>query len=395
MKTYQYRGFDREGRAARGLIEGLSPKDVRERLAVAGILAEELRETGSVARFPLAVRAVVYRELGSLLVAGLPILRALDLLVNSPELTTVALPLAGIRDSVREGLSLADALKKASDSVSACEVALLRAGEQSGSIEKMLEGLASFLEEQEELREKIRSALIYPVIVITAGICVAILMLGLLLPRTREIVAGNRMPLPLITAFLLGVGRWAKVWIPAGLGLLGLLWILVHRRWRNDPDFRLACHRFVLRLPVLGRGLGILANLRFAHTFAVLLKGGVDAIEGFKLAGRATGNEWIAALTEREAEAVRHGIRLADAVRHIGPLAEGLPGWIETGEASGGLAELLERAAERYQARWERFLQRSLALLEPLLILLTGGFVLVITLAVLLPILTLSRSLVR
>ncbi|MCX7591757.1 MAG: type II secretion system F family protein, partial [Kiritimatiellae bacterium] len=154
-------------------------------------------------------------------------------------------------------------------------------------------------------------------------------------------------------------------------------------------------HRVFFRLPVVGRGLTSLVNLRFARTLAALLKGGVGAIEGFKLAGRATGNEWVALLAEREAETVRHGSSLSEAVRRIGPLSGGLPGWIQTGEAGGGLADLLERAADRYEMRWERFLERSVTVMEPLLILLIGGFVLTVTLSVLLPILSLSQMLAR
>ncbi|MCX7591065.1 MAG: type II secretion system F family protein, partial [Kiritimatiellae bacterium] len=234
MKTYEYRGFDREGRIVRGLIEGVSPKDVRERLAAGGILAERVTETGAGLRFPAPVRATVYRELAALLAAGIPILRALDLLVRSPELAVVAVPLAGIRDRVREGASLADALERVGDAVSPCEVAILRAAEHSGTVEKMLEGLAAFLEEQERVREKIQSALIYPAIVVTVGLCVAILMLGLLLPRAREMMDTNRVALPRLTVFMLGVGRWAKVWAPLLAGSVVLACMVLRRRLRQD-----------------------------------------------------------------------------------------------------------------------------------------------------------------
>ena len=114
-----------------------------------------------------------------------------------------------------------------------------------------------------------------------------------------------------------------------------------------------------------GKGRMLLANVRFARTFSILLQGGVPAVESFALAGRATGNAWIARLAEVEAEAVRHGSSVSDAVARIPPLAARLPGWIKVGEAGGELGRILDRAARRYEAHWDRFVARSLSLLEP------------------------------
>ena len=136
----------------------------------------------------------------------------------------------------------------------------------------------------------------------------------------------------------------------------------------------------------------MLASLRFCRTLSVLLKGGVALIDGLVLAGRATGSPWVARIAAEEAETVRHGGRLSDAVARIPPLAESLPGWIRIGEASGGLAKLLDSAGQRYQVRWDRFITRCLSFLEPILIIAIGGFVLLVTLSVLLPVLQLSQA---
>jgi len=392
VQTYEYRGYDATGKACRGLVEALSPKQAREKLVSGGILAERLAVSGGADRGRVSVdaRAMVYRGLASLLRAGLPLVRALGVLIDSPELTPVRPLLARVRDRVREGVSLAAALAEGSRSVTPFESAIVEAAESSGSVEMMLEQLAVFLEAQQKLREKVQGALVYPSIVFTVGICVAIVMLGLLVPRTRDILGGNEASLPALTAFMMALGRFCTTWGLALLGGLALGGLYARLRLERDAAFRRDWSRLLFRLPVFGRGCRLLVNLRFAQTLAILLRGGLSVIRAFPLAGRATGNPWIASLTEERAESIRHGGSLSDAVRSVPPLAESLPGWLEIGEASGGLEPLLVSAGQRYQERWDRYVSRCLALLEPLLILTIGGFVLLVTLSVLLPVINLS-----
>ncbi|NQT92115.1 MAG: type II secretion system F family protein [Lentisphaerae bacterium] len=146
---------------------------------------------------------------------------------------------------------------------------------------------------------------------------------------------------------------------------------------------------------MIGGGYGILVGLRFSRTLSILLQGGVSAVEALALAGEATGSCWMSEIAASEAESVRHGSSLSEAVARIPPLADTLPGWIQVGEASGNLARLLESAGERYQVRWDRYISRSLSFLEPVLILAIGSFVLLITLAVLLPVLSLTQGIGR
>lgn len=393
MKTYEYRGFDENGRACKGLVEALSIKDTREKLAADGILAERVSVTGQRLRFPADVRAVVYRELSSLLGAGLPLVRALDTLIQSPETGGSRVLLAGVRDRVKEGAPLAHALSEASSSITMFERAIIEVAERSATVELMLERLASFLEEQERLRGRIQGALIYPSIVLAVGICVAIVMLALLVPRARDMLADTGMPLPALTRFVIGFGGFMIKWGLLLAGALIAMFFYVRHRLSHDADFRVQCNRRLFSVPLLGRGYRILVNLRFSRTLLILLHSGISIIDSLILAGRATGSAWIARLAETEAGSVRHGSSLSDAVRRIPPLSSSLPGWIQIGEASGGLERLLESAGQRYQEHWDRFVGKCLGFLEPVLILLIGGFVLLVTLSVLLPVLSLSQGL--
>ena len=392
MKTYEYRGFDDTGRSCKGLIEALSIKNAREKLAGDGILTESVSLTGRQLRFPLDVRVMVYREISSLLNAGLPLVRALDLLIQSPDMNNPRTLLAGIRDRVKEGAPLATAFSEASRSVTAFECAIIEAAERSATVELMLERLADYLEEQEKLKERIQSALIYPSIVLTVGICVAVLMLGVLVPRARDILQDSDVPLPVLTQWMMGLGSalmWGLCLVPFFLGFV----FYVRHKLNDDVDFRVRWNRRLFSIPLWGRGYTILVNVRFARTLSILLHGGMSLIDALGLAARATGSAWIEQLSKGETEAIRHGSSLSDAVRRMPPLSHSLPGLIQVGEATGELERLLDNGGKRYQDQWERFSSRCLSFLEPLLILAIGGFVLLVTLSVLLPVLSLSKGL--
>lgn len=392
MKTYEYKGYDANGRAVRGLLEALSAKEARAKLRHMGIWAERVFPTGQPLRFDPGARAYFYRELAALLAAGLPILKAFDVLLDLPDLGPVRSLLAGVRDRVREGISLAAALTQASHSVSPLERAVVEAGERSGTVETMLQNLADHLEERERVRERIYGTLLYPSLVVAVGSIVAAVMLGVLLPRTRALLETTSVPLPPLTAGMLRMGRWTVLAAPWAAAFFFAAVLALRRSLHRDRG-AIWWDRWLFQCPVVGRTRMLLVNQRFAHTLALLLRSGVSPVEAVEMAGRATGSRWIARLAGEAAEAVRHGASLSDAVSGIPPLAESLPGRIRIGEATGGVPDLLIHAAARYQEAWEQYVRRTLTLLEPALILGIGAFVLLVTLAVLLPILSLTRTL--
>ncbi len=392
MRTYAYKGFDGEGRPRKGLVEAASVKEARKALAGEGILAERISQGRESGRFAVDARGSFYRGLSSLLEAGVPLVRALDMLIESGEVRGHGFLLATVRDRVREGSSLAAALSAASGKVTAFEVAIVEAAERSATVGPSLDRLADFLEESERLRERVQGALIYPTIVVGVGIIVAVVMLGLLVPRTQDILASGGGDLPRLTSFMMGMGQFLFRWGAVVALLIVLGGVVLRGRIRGDADLRRRLDARLFRLPVVGRGYGLLANLRFAKTLAILLEGGTPLIDAMRLAGRATGSEWLAEMAERESDSVRQGSRLSDAVNRIPPLSDALPGWLRIGEAGGGMARLLERAAAGYEHRWNRFVTRCLALLEPLIILVIGGFVLLVTLSVLLPVISLTKT---
>lgn len=400
MRTYEYKGFDGTGRALKGLIEALDLKDARERLSSRGVMAETVQATHdqpSVSRRPwrdsfgLDVRAMLYRELAALLGSGLPLAQALDVLIAAPELGEHRARVAAARDRLREGSTLAAALHSMSDAVSAYEVAIIEAGEKTGALDAVLDRLASFLEEQIRLRDRIQSSLIYPAIVFSLSFVIGLFMMGLMIPRIGRLLAESAIPLPAITRVMIAMGKALLPCVALAAILIPILVMAFRRAARNNPATQAAWSALLFRIPLWRRPYTSLVNLRFVRTLTLLMEGGVPLVEGLALAARSTGNHWIVGLGTRAAETIRHGRSVADAIRSIPPLGESLPLWIQAGEASGKLEKLLQNAGDRFQQQWERQVSRAVAVVEPVLILAVGSFVLLVALSVLLPILTLNQ----
>jgi general secretion pathway protein F len=402
MTTFEYKGFDHSGRISRGMIEALDIKEAREKLSAMGILPEKVAPAGNSRsarrgmlnrHFGMEVRAMLYRELGSLIRAGLPLTQALDVLIQAPELGEHRASLAGIRDRVREGSTFAAALASASKKVSPFEQAVVEVGERAGTLEEILERLATFMEEQVRVAERVQTAMIYPMIVLVLAVVIVVVLLGVMVPAMGRMLSESHIPLPFLTRVMMFGGQWV---LPLFLPVLalGVIWVvMLRKRMAQNPQVREDWEKKWFGIPLVGRAYAFLVNLRFARTLALLLRGGVPLVEGMSLAGRSTGNAWIHRLSVEQAEQVRHGTNLSEAVRRMGPLGASLPGWIRAGEASGKLDSLLDNAADRYQQQWDKMISRMLSVLEPALIIIVGGFVLAISLSILMPVLQLNKTL--
>lgn len=404
MRTYSYRGYTDRGVACKGLVEAFNEKDAGDKLAARTVFTISLQEVGrEQKRFffsfrgkkaaPQDVRALLYRELAVLLRAGLPLAQALELLIETPELSAWHALLAGIRDAIRQGSSLAAAQEQAGFTDQPLEHALIEMGERAGALGDVLFRLADYLDERTRLHERIQTALIYPALVLMMSIVIMIFMFGFMMPRFTRLFSEARLVLPLFTRVVLAGGHLAGIILSVllVLSVAGMtLWQSVYRK-KTDCVIRL--ERLLFALPGVNLCYTAVVNMRFSQTLALLLRSGVGLIEALRYAGRASNSQWIAAEIDREAESVRHGSTLAHAIRRVAPLSGSLPGWIQAGEAGGDISLMLEEAGRRYQQQWNRMIARFLAILEPALILVIGFSVLVIALAVLMPVLSLNDAL--
>ncbi|HRT04672.1 MAG TPA: type II secretion system F family protein [Kiritimatiellia bacterium] len=402
MTTFAYKGYDASGRPQSGLIEAADPKDARKRLAARGILPETLQAAGgSAARrgapksaFVADVRTMFYRELAALLGSGVALVPALDVILQAPELDQARTLLAAVRDAVREGQSLRAALAAASAQVTPFEQAVVEVGERTGGMAEALARLATFLEEQEKLREKLATALLYPAVVVSLAVVIGGLVLAFMLPLVGRMFAEAHLDLPWLTRVLLAGGRAAglTLLLLAAGGVAGVA--ALRRRLRTDAALRLRIDRGLFALPLVGAGWRNLTSLRFVRVLGLLLERGVGLIESVPLAGRASGSAWLADCARRETDAMGQGKPLVEVIRGIRPLHPSLAAWVQAGEAGGNLIGLLDNAAQRFQQRWERLASRGMLVLEIGLTVAVGLFVALIALAVLLPVLQMNKGIV-
>ncbi|MGI5869210.1 MAG: type II secretion system F family protein [Kiritimatiellia bacterium] len=390
MATYDYSGYKADGSSCRGRIEAASAKEALRRLADVGVFAESVRPLGVSAPLGVSRRASIYRELGALLGAGLPMDRALGLMMGSED-AAVSSALAVVMSGVREGRRLADSVAAACDGMQAHERAALTAAEHSATLPAMLPKVADILESQEQVRERIRSALVYPTFVLVLGVVIATVMLGVVVPRTSAMLADSGLELPTASRLAVAVAKGFAVASVALAVALFAAWAAARRSAARSRGRAVAIDRFLLRLPFM-RAAHALAGMRFASTLSALTRSGMPVVDALPIAGASTGRPWIGRCVEEQAEAVRNGQSLSSAISALPHIGREIGDWVRVGEAGGCLEAMLDAAAGRLQREWDRALTRRLALLEPAILAAVGLFVLVLALALILPVVGMARA---
>jgi general secretion pathway protein F len=398
MKTFSYRGYARDGARARGMVEALDLKDAREKLAARGILTESVEPASGSragrrgrAHFDGYRRAAFYREFAALARAGVPVVAALELLLETQPDARHAPILAEMRDRIREGASPADALRRAIPDAAGFEIALLEAGQRSGRLGEVSDHLAAYLEDEYRIRDSLHSALIYPALVLALALAIAVVMVMALLPRLGTLFGESGIQLPALTRALIWLGQEGQLLAIFAIVLPPALLLWGRAIWRQ-PGSRSGIERLLARWPVVGSGIRLAAAIRFTRTLAILIRGGVPLVESLPLAGRASGNRSLELAVRQGAADVRQGRQVAAMLAECPLIGELLPPWYRAGEAAGDLPGMLEQAARRFQTQWETLLQRAVRLAEPALIVIVGMFVLLIALGILMPMLALNRA---
>lgn len=406
MKTFVYRGFDREGNRRKGAVEALDLKDAREKLTRTGILPEQVepaaggglhrksfRGTPSVALKNSGERAELYRALAALLRAGLPLAHALEVMLDQPGGGKADLlrDIAGVRDRIRDGAAFALALREAGAELSGFEDAVIESGERTGRLADVLGEVADYLDDAGRILATLKNAALYPAVIMGLSMVVGIGVLGFLVPKLASVFEDANMPLPLVTRVVVGIGAWfLPVILPVVAGL-SIAAVVAVRRVLGREDLRARVEQRLMRIRGVGYGMTLLVSARFARTCALLLGGGLSMVEAVALGGRATGSVWLAGLLQEKSEAIRHGESLSHALAGVPVLRETLSSWVKAGETAGDIPGMFNHAAGRYQLLWTQYIQRAVTLIEPALIILVALFVLVVALAILLPILSLSQ----
>jgi general secretion pathway protein F len=393
MPSFRFEAADSAGRIEKGLLEADSAAAARAALRARGLVplaAKSGRRRVPRRRFPESELALATRQLASLLSAGLPVAQALGATVEQAENRAVREVFAAVRSDVFAGHRLAEALAQFPREFPEVYRASVAAGEDAGQLAGVMERLADYLEERLALRSKLLGAFLYPAIVTLVAFAIVIFLMTYVVPQVVEVFSHSRQRLPWPTQALLLISyvvRVGGIWIVLALIALSFAF----RAWLRRPGRRLVWDRWVLGLPLLGRIVRGVNTARFASTLAILTSAGVPLLRALEAARATLSNAVLANAVGDVIEAVREGQGLAPALGRAKVFPPVLVHLAASGEATGELAPLLERAATNLAREAERRAMALSTLLEPLLILTMGAVVLAIVLAVLMPIIEINQ----
>jgi len=402
MPRYSYRAVTPAGDVSSGELEAANESEIVERLRDQGLLPMQIAQALGVATGPRASRPArpgwfaprnvtrdnvlgITRELATLLRAGLPLDRALELLITLAPSQPAAVMLQGIRDEVRGGKSLSQALDARREIFSRFYVNIVRAGEAGGALGTVLQRLADTMERTKELRDSVRSALIYPTILIFVAVASVMVLLIYVVPQFQSTFAQAGKALPIPTQIVIVVGTFLRNWWWVLIPVVGLIALAFRRRGRI-PSVRRARDARMLRMPLVGDLIAKVEVARFARTLATLLANGVTLLGALSIVRDTMGNVVLAGALDGVTAKLREGKGFGRPLAETDLFPRLATQMILVGEESGRLEEMLGRVADVYDREVATAIKRFLAVLEPVLILglavLVGGIVFSILLGV-------------
>jgi general secretion pathway protein F len=401
MSDFDYLALDTAGRERRGLVRAENAEQARDKLAGRRLYVVRVEASSAPAAPPLLSRRVLSRrrlsakqltvftrQLATLALVS-PLEEALRTIARQTEREHVRAVLLSVHGAVLEGQRLSDAMAREPASFPPLYRGMVAAGEGSGTLPAILERLAGLLERQALVRSKVLSALAYPLVLAVVAAFVVFALMVFVVPKVVEQFDDIGQQLPLLTRAVIGLSAFLAAWWWAiALALAGAA--LLASRALRDEALRLRFDAALLRLPLFGRLLRDLYAARMARTLATMVGSRLPLLEGLRLTTQTVHNRALCAATGGIAEAVRTGGSLSGALKRAGVFPPLLVYLAASGEASGRLDLMLERAADYLEQEFDSFTATALALLEPAIIVLMGAVVALIVLSILLPILQLD-----
>ena len=405
MAAYEYMALDARGKRMKGVLEADNVRQIRQLLRDQGLVplgvsvaVQSGPRTGGQRLFSFSRslsgldRVLITRQLATLVGAGLPIEEALNAVARQSEKQHVIALVMGVRSRVLEGRSLASSLDDFPSSFNALYCSSVAAGEQSGYLDRVLDNLAAYIERQFESRRDVEMAMMYPIILFALALLIVGALMVYVVPDMVRVLENMGRELPLITRFLIGASELAQAWwwaILAGVAgaVLGIRSLLRQERVRLEWDHR------KLALPLVRRITRSSNAARYANTLSILNSSGVPLVEAMRIASEVVSNAWLRRLLAEATRKVSEGASLRTGLQGVGYFPPMLLHMVASGESSGELDAMLDRVALYQQAEVERIVTTLVTLLQPLMLLLMGGLVMFIVMAVLLPILNMNQLL--
>ena len=419
MPVYEYKGLDGKGKGTQGVREAENPRALKAALRKEGIFLTDLYESKGITadkkkiggsqkkgegffakeidfkkyfqRIKLQEIALFTRQLATLTNAGIPLVECLTALSDQTENEKFKRVLSQIKDKVNEGSPFAEALREHPDAFDDLYVNMVRAGESAGALEQVLYRLADFTEAQMKLRRQLSGALVYPMVMVAMGVIIVIVLMTFVVPKITKLFEDINATLPIYTQILIAVSNamssyWFIVFPVIGMG------IYFFRRYLKSPKGTEAYDRFVLRVPIFGGLVRMVATSRFASTMATLLASGVPMLAAMDIVKTIVGNTVMAKVIDEARDNVREGESLAVPLRRSGQFDPIVGHMITVGERSGHLEEMLGHVANAYESQVETRVQQMASLLEPLILVAMAVVVGFIIMSIMMPIMQLNNA---
>jgi general secretion pathway protein F len=400
MPTFRYSAYKAGGSPITGTIEADNAKEARARLKNEGLYPRELTSLADTAtkgawqlfrhRIGLAEISLMTRRLATLVGSAVPIFEAISTLYEQEEPGELKQVLGRVRERLAEGSDLARAMAGEPHVFSESYTSMVAAGEASGSLEIILERLADFLEDQEEVRSRVTTSLAYPVLMVVVGTGVMMFLLAFVIPKIVVIFEQNKATLPLITVLLIKTsnlirkGWWALL-------LIAALCVIAWKKAAKRESVRCKMDSLQLKIPLYGPLLRRLILARFAKILGLLLSSGVPIIKALEITGEVVVNREYRGYFTTAREQLAEGGSLSSSLRASTLFPPLLVHMVSVGERGGKLEEMLLKAGTAYEKEFTASVARFMALLEPLMVLAMGVAVGIVVLAVLLPIFQLNE----
>ncbi len=399
MPVYKWEGKTLKGIVRKGEMEGPNEGAIRVQLRQQSIIPTKIVSKGKQINLSFSFGskvkqrsiAIFTRQLATMIDAGLPLVQSLEILSSQQDNKTFKNILRGIREDVEGGATFAGALKKHPTTFNDLYTNLVVAGEEGGILDNILTRLANYIEKAEALRKKVKSAMVYPSVIVSVAVIVVVVLMIFVIPVFESMFksAGQTLPLPTMIVVVISkaIRKYIVIFIPAAIALFYLL-----KKWRQTENGKTVIDRLLLQLPVFGPLFKKISVARFSRTLGTLVSSGVPILDGLNIVSKTSGNKTIETAILNARDSIREGETIAEPLSRAGIFPPMVIQMISVGESTGALDSMLSKIADFYEDEVDVAVGNLTSLLEPLLMCFLGVVIGGVVIAMYLPIFQMANA---
>lgn len=400
MARFNYVAVDKQGKREKGMMEAVDEQDLKKKLRLQGLVLVSFTVSGKSSKatgfkFQSSVNSydltLITRQMATMLESGIALLRVISIIEKQAEKPKLKEMFGQIKNDVSQGQTLSSALAKNPKYFDKLYVSMVKAGEASGSLDVVLVRLAKSKEDSEELKGRVKGAMIYPVIVVAVSFIIVYGLMSFVVPRFVEMFAGAGMKMPVLTQVVIDISAvMAKFWHVILVAVVGGIFLLI--KTIKTPKGKEKFDKFILKIPMIGTLLRKVSVARFTRTMATLLSSGVPILLAFDIASETSGNTVISKAVVLARNSIKEGNTIAKPLEQSGEFPVMVTQMIEVGEESGTITEMLNKISDFMETDIKQGIQALVSAMEPLAIVIMAVVVGTIVIALFLPLFSISDA---